>query len=355
MRRSLVISALAIVAALASAQLRWVVTEWNFGTIKEADGKVTHEFAFRNDGTDTVTVKRTASSCGCTTANMPNRVILPGDTGLLSVTFNPSYRPGPFKKHVAVYTDKGMCQLQISGKVRPEGETVGRLFPEKVGCLRLTARTAVVGDVKQGRRRLASVIAYNAGDDTLHLALDCRDKRLSAVAEPASVAPGDLTTISVTLEAGRTDETGRVDDVVTLSADGKPIGSIAATAQIVAAHPEKVDYSAAPRLRLAADRVDFSPIGTKKIQRTVTIENLGKADLHITGAGSTSDAVRVVKYPHRVKPGKSASICVELDPRLMADDRLLNSSVVVFTNDPLQGTVQIRTVGVAEEKNEKQK
>ena len=32
----------------------------------------------------------------------------------------------------------------------------------------------------------------------------------------------------------------------------------------------------------------------------------------------------------------------------MADGRLLNSSVVIFTNDPLQGTVQIRTVGTTE-------
>lgn len=355
MRRQAVAILLMLVSALASAQLEWVVTEWNFGAIKEADGKVAHEFAFRNVGTDTVLVKRTASSCGCTTADLPNRVVLPGDTGHLTVTFNPSYRPGPFKKHVAVYTDKGMTQLQISGKVRPEGETVGRIFPEKVSCLRLTARTAVIGDVKQGRRRLASVIAYNAGGDTLHLAFGCSDKRLSVVAEPATVAPGDLATISVALEAGRTDETGRVDETVALLDSDKKIGDIAVTAQIVAAHPEKVDYAAAPKLRLSADRVDFSPIGTKKEQRAIEIENEGKTELRITGVGSMSDAVTVVKYPRKLRTGKTGRICVELDPQKMADEGLLNSSIVVFTNDPLQGTVQIRTVGEVEKGNSKTK
>ena len=172
MRRLTVILTAALVAAAVSAQLQWKETAWDFGIIKEADGKVAHRFAYRNGGADTVVVKRTSSSCGCTTARLADTVILPGDSGSLLVEFNPSYRPGPFKKHVAVHTDKGTTQLQIAGKVRPEGETVGRIFPEKAGDLRLTSRTAVVGDVRQGHRRQTSVIAYNAGRDTLDLSFE---------------------------------------------------------------------------------------------------------------------------------------------------------------------------------------
>lgn len=131
MRRLTVILTAALVAAAASAQLQWEETAWDFGIIKEADGKVAHRFAYRNGGADTVVVKRTSSSCGCTTARLADTVILPGDSGSLLVEFNPSYRPGPFKKHVAVHTDKGTTQLQIAGKVRPEGETIGRIFRRK--------------------------------------------------------------------------------------------------------------------------------------------------------------------------------------------------------------------------------
>lgn len=128
MRRLTVILTAALVAAAVSAQLQWKETAWDFGIINEADGKVAHRFAYRNGGADTVVVKRTSSSCGCTTARLADTVILPGDSGSLLVEFNPSYRPGPFKKHVAVHTDKGTTQLQIAGKVRPEGETIGRIF-----------------------------------------------------------------------------------------------------------------------------------------------------------------------------------------------------------------------------------
>ena len=60
------------------------------------------------------------------------------------------------------------------------------------------------------------------------------------------------------------------------------------------------------------------------------------------------DAVAVKKTARCLKPGRKGKICITLDPSKMADGRLLNSSVVIFTNDPLQGTVQIRTVGTTE-------
>ena len=348
MRRLTVILTAALVAAAASAQLQWEETAWDFGIIKEADGKVAHRFAYRNGGADTVVVRRTSSSCGCTTARLADTVILPGDSGSLLVEFNPSYRPGPFKKHVAVHTDKGTTQLQIAGKVRPEGETVGRIFPEKAGDLRLTSRTAVVGDVRQGHRRQTSVIAYNASRDTLSLSFESADKRIGVVAEPSVVAPGDLTSFSIVFQTDSADETGRADTQIAVKANGRSVGVITATAQVVAAHPEKVDYASAPQLRLRADRVDFTPIGTKKIMRSVEIENIGKADLHITGTGTMDDAVAVKKTARCLKPGRKGKICITLDPSKMADGRLLNSSVVIFTNDPLQGTVQIRTVGTTE-------
>lgn len=237
MRRLTVILTAALVAAAASAQLQWKETAWDFGIIKEADGKVAHRFAYRNGGADTVVVKRTSSSCGCTTARLADTVILPGDSGSLLVEFNPSYRPGPFKKHVAVHTDKGTTQLQIAGKVRPEGETVGRIFPEKAGDLRLTSRTAVVGDVRQGHRRQTSVIAYNAGRDTLSLSFESADKRFVVVADSAEVAPGDLTSFSIVFQTDSADETGRADTQIAVKANGRSMGVITATAQVVAAHP----------------------------------------------------------------------------------------------------------------------
>ncbi len=351
MRRLLTSLLAAILATAAYATVEWNTMEWDFGTIKEADGSVRHDFVCRNMGTDTVEITKTRSSCGCTTADYTHGSILPGDSARVTLEFNPSYRPGAFTKHVVVYMGKASYKLQLSGKVIPEGETVGRIFPEKLGDLRLTAKTAIIGDVKEGHRRLATINAYNASRDTLVLAFRYGDARLFVDSKPVIVYPSEMTAISVALESRRGDETGRVEVPIEVYSGDKREGVITAVAQIVPANPEKVDYSAAPKMKLGTDRIDFTPITAKKQTRKVKVENVGKSELHITGVGSMSDAVTVKKWTKTLKPGKSGEIVVQFDPSKLADEGLLNSSIVVFTNDPLQATVQVRTVG-AEEKQQ---
>ncbi len=349
MRRLLLTLIVAFLATVASATVVWDSMEWDFGTIKEVDGPARHAFVCRNMGPDTIEITRTRSSCGCTTANYTHGRILPGDSAIVTLEFNPSYRPGPFTKHVVVYLGEARNQLEVSGKVIPVGETVGRIFPEKLGDLRLTSKTAIVGDIKQGHRRLATINAYNASSDTLALAFQFSDPRLYVDSKPIIVHPSELTAISISIASRRSDDTGRVEMPIEVYSGNKKEGTITAVAQIVPANPEKVDYASAPKMRLADDRIDFSPIGKKKITRKLQVESVGKADLHITGVESMSDAVVVKKWPKSLKPGKSGEIVVVFDPTKLADKGLLNSSIVVFTNDPLQATVQVRTVG-AEEK-----
>ena len=50
MRRLTVILTAALVAAAASAQLQWEETEWDFGIINEADGKVAHRLPIATVG-----------------------------------------------------------------------------------------------------------------------------------------------------------------------------------------------------------------------------------------------------------------------------------------------------------------
>ncbi len=345
MRRLLLTIIVAFLAAAASATVVWDSMEWDFGTIKEVDGPASHTFVCRNLGPDTIEITRTRSSCGCTTANYTHGRILPGDSATVTLEYNPSYRPGAFTKHVVIYIGETRNQLEVSGKVIPVGETVGRIFPEKLGDLRLTSKTAIIGDIKQGHRRLATINAYNASRDTLALSFLYNDPRLFVDSKPIIVHPEELAAISISVESRRSDETGRIELPIEVYSGDKKEGTITAVAQIVPANPEKVDYSSAPKMRLADDRIDFSPIGNKKQSRKLRVESVGKADLHITGVGSMSDAVVVKKWPKSLKPGKSGEIVVELDPAKLADKGLLNSSIVVFTNDPLQATVQVRTVG----------
>ena len=45
-------------------------SNWDFGTISMKNGKVSHEFEIKNDGTEPLTINKIYTSCMCTTVTM---------------------------------------------------------------------------------------------------------------------------------------------------------------------------------------------------------------------------------------------------------------------------------------------
>lgn len=95
---------------------------FNFGTIKEADGPVSHVFEFVNTGNGNLVVIDATAQCGCTRPEYPEKPIAPGKKGKIKVTYNPAARPGSFDKVVTVRTDgePKKVRLKIKGNVLPK-------------------------------------------------------------------------------------------------------------------------------------------------------------------------------------------------------------------------------------------
>lgn len=93
--------------------------QFDFGTIKEADGPVTHAFTLKNVGNAPLVITRASASCGCTKPKFSTEPIAPGNSTKIEVTYNPAGRPGQFVKTVAVYSNgkEGAFILRIKGVV----------------------------------------------------------------------------------------------------------------------------------------------------------------------------------------------------------------------------------------------
>jgi hypothetical protein len=76
----------------------------DFGTIKEADGKVSTTFVITNNTDAPVVLTNVRASCGCTSPEWTKSPIEPGKTGQVKATYDPKGRPGPFEKTVTVST-----------------------------------------------------------------------------------------------------------------------------------------------------------------------------------------------------------------------------------------------------------
>ena len=94
-------------------------TDYDFGVIKEAAGKVSHTFTIDNKGTKPLVITRIIAACGCTTPEYSKEPIAPSKSGSVKVTFDPSGRPGPFVKTVAIYSNgsTGSFTIRIKGVV----------------------------------------------------------------------------------------------------------------------------------------------------------------------------------------------------------------------------------------------
>ena len=91
----------------------------DFGTIKEADGAVTHTFKIKNEGKAPLVITRVTASCGCTTPEYTKEPIAAGKTGEIKVSFNPTGQQSPFTKNVSVYSNgkTGTSVLTIKGLI----------------------------------------------------------------------------------------------------------------------------------------------------------------------------------------------------------------------------------------------
>ncbi|KGN86400.1 MULTISPECIES: DUF1573 domain-containing protein [unclassified Porphyromonas] len=115
----LVFLGVAVAQAPKGAVISAEQTDYDFGVIKEANGKVSHTFVIKNTGTAPLVLTRVVAACGCTTPEYNTEPIAPGKEGKIVVTFNPAGRPGQFVKTIAVYSNgrDGSFTLRVKGVV----------------------------------------------------------------------------------------------------------------------------------------------------------------------------------------------------------------------------------------------
>ena len=87
------------------AKIAFTETVWDFGTIPENKGGVSHEFEFVNAGNGNLVILDATAECGCTRPEYPKNPVAPGKKQKVKVTYNPLGRPGSFEKTVTVKTN----------------------------------------------------------------------------------------------------------------------------------------------------------------------------------------------------------------------------------------------------------
>lgn len=93
----------------------------DFGTIKEVEGKVEHDFIIKNTGDKPIAISSVSSSCGCTIPEWDKAPLRPGQESKIHVVFDPHNNSGKFNKTITVFLsgEKNTFLLFIRGKIIP--------------------------------------------------------------------------------------------------------------------------------------------------------------------------------------------------------------------------------------------
>lgn len=339
-------------AVSAKDDIQWLTTEYDFGLIKESEGKRTGTVRGVNRGDTPGMINRVRLSCGCTDETHTEGMIEPGDTATVSFTYNPMGRPGPFRKTVKIYSgsDNRLTTVTMRGTVIGAPETLSTTYPREAGPLRLAQTDIDLGKVRYGTSRHFFLNGYNQSSDTIRPQWHTQSPSIDFGISSPGVPPGEIATFSIYFNSRTEKDMGPTEYNIELTPDKESGEKVILTVRAniepdtSGLTPQQVDNG--PRCVLLPRNVDLGEIsGTKPIEFRFTVSNDGKSPMRVMRVSSTSKAVTVKRIPVNVKTGKSGEARGILDPSGLTPGAF-RLPVEVYTDDPLHPVTVIDIVGI---------
>ena len=341
--------------APAQGSLTFDTPRWDFGTIQELDGPVSHTFTGENRGDKPLVILDVVTSCGCTVPRFSKRPILPGEKTEITVTYDPANRPGVFSKELTVYSSerKKIAALTVQGRVTPRPKSIEELYPvDAGGGLRLASTLNAFAYLYPGHPVQGAIGYVNDSRRTIRLELrPTAASGLLRTEAPATIAPHERGSInfSYLIPADRP-RYGTLRDALEVAVDGRSNGTTLVTHGIgVDPRPEN-EGKASPRSEYSGNILKFGPVKQRESVRKLgfTLSNTGTAELIVRAVEGEGHVATTLAPGTRIAPGDSLRAEVLLNPKDQ-EFGVLSEHLVVVTNDPIRPMRRIRVTAIIEE------
>lgn len=314
--------------------------EFNFGTIKETDPVVSHEFRFTNEGKVPLIINDVKSSCGCTVPEWPREPVLPGKSSTIKVNFNPKQQKGSVVKSIQILSNavKPQIPLIIKGVVIP-AENVEDVYKFNAGPLKLQTIYAAFGEVYKGKKANYTIRVLNFSDaEKAAITFPNLPKHLTVRITPEVLRPREEGIIEITYNTAEINSWDYMVDRLPFLVNGKSVSNtrISITANI------KEDFSGltAEQLAMSAHaefdnrQFDFGNIpDDKPVEHSFKLTNTGKSNLIIRKISASCGCTAVQPAKTTILPGESTVIKAIYNPKGSKAGNQ-KKAITVITNDP---------------------
>ena len=325
-------------------------TEHDFGKINEDGGRVSVVFEFKNEGMAPLVLSNVRASCGCTTPTWTKEPVEPGQTGSITVTYNPNGRPGRFQKTVTITSNatEPSVKVYIKGEVLPKAAKPENKYKIAVGELSMKEKVLDLGTIKKGEHKSGELEYANLtqADHNVELATNAADAHLINQVTLASVKPNETGKFIFSFETQDNKLYGPVETFAYVVVDGKRV--INEDYKLTVKANIEEDFSAltieekqaAPIIEVPGE-FNAGKLAAGKVHKYVlTLKNIGVNPLEVRRAYSVDERL-VCKAPKAIKSGKKGAINVTIDVRGL-EPGAYSREVVVITNDYQNPTKKVR-------------
>jgi hypothetical protein len=334
-----------------NASINFELTSFDFGEIKEANGKVEHTFKFSNNGTSALLVKDVKTSCGCTSPDWTRKPVEPGENGFIKVEYDPKKRPGTFHKSLAVVSNANSQQirLHIKGNVEPIPRPVEEDYPTLMGGLRVKYDIISFEVLTKEKPVSEKFKVYNHTDTDISFMNEYKaPDHIKVNFTPQSLPPHSTGTIEIIYDPRELELLGHKTDFVEINTDEqfnslKKFRIIAALEEYFPSMTTQ-EMAMAPRLKIENNTHDFGRI--KKGESVTTefvITNTGNGELNIRQTRASCGCTASKPKKSNLKPGESSTIKVTFNSA--GRSGVQNKTIFVFTNDPSNPTQKLLIKG----------
>lgn len=331
-----------------TAVMQFRETTHDFGTIKEDGGPAEYDFTFVNGGSTPLKIESVKASCGCTTPEWSEDLVLPGDTGFIKVQYNPFNRPGPFQKSITVTSNANpnVNMLTIEGHVMPKPKTLEDEFPYQMGELRFKHKILNMGKLTTKDSVTKDFPVYNEGDRIVVFSGKILGPdHIKITFHPKILTPGKRGKMRLTYYPGKGDLGFSSDNIVIFTNEKEMPNKkfdVYATVEEFFQPINIKDMAVVPRISFDKLNHDFGKIKQGEIVNTEFIfTNTGKEDLNIRQAKTFCNCTSLNLEKDILKSGESAKIEVSFNTTDIIGNQ--QKSIVLFSNDPT-GPTRVLTI-----------
>ena len=316
-------------------------TEHDFGKINEADGRVSFIFSFKNEGMTPLVLSNVRASCGCTTPTWTKEPVEPGQTGSITVTYNPNGRPGRFQKTITITSNatEPSKKIYIKGEVIPKPAKPVNQYAVKMGALSLKSKSVDLGVIKKGEFKQAEIEYANLTQEEhrIELATNSADAYITNQVTLSPAQPNAEGKFIFVLDSKSAKIYGPVEVYAYVVVDGKK--SITEEYKLTIKANIVEDFSQltleqkqqAPICELANEQNagKIAPGQTWKF--VFPIKNVGVNPLEIRRIYSDEKRL-TIKYPKSIKSSKKSVVTIDINTTGL-EAGAYTREVVIITND----------------------